>query len=278
MKKFIINSIYFLLVLVLVVQIRPLYLLYKDKYQQTVAGNEIYYSIFKSKQKKKVKKILLGDSVGNQLFSNKKNNDTVNSLACNQSIGMVGQFLLLNNYINAGNEVDTVYMLYSPFSFRNNLDQVYTYHYFLKPFYREEYIPLFTETINKQIHKIPYYSFCRNPIILTSNWAPDFISKDSIDFTFLSPVSVEYLQKIKELSIKQHFKLIIIPPPTSLSKKQVIEKMNRDEITKANLAEEFKNYFNSFIYLPDNNFTDGTHLMKPQVDLYTKYYKSKFIK
>ena len=278
MKKFIINSIYFLLILALVVHVWPLYLLYKDRYKQTVNGSEIYYSIFKSKQKKKVRKILLGDSVGNQMFSNKTNNDTINSMACNQSIGMVGQFILLNNYINAGNEVDTVYMLYSPFSFRNNLDQVYTYHYFLKPFFNKEYTPLFTETVNKQIDKVPYSDFCRYPIILTSDWAPDFVSKDSIGFTLLSPVSVEYLQKIKELGIKHHFKLIILAPPASLSKKPLIEKMNWDEITRANLSEEFKNYSSNFIYLPDNDFADGIHLIKPQVELYNRYYKSKFIK
>lgn len=255
-----------------------MYLLYKDKYQETVAGNEIYYSLFKSKQKKKVKKILLGDSVGNQLFSNKINNDTINSLACNQSIAMVGQYLLLNNYINAGNEVDTVYMLFSPLSFKNNLDQVYTYHYFLKPFYKEAYQSFFTETVNKQIHKVPYYNFCRYPIILTSNWAPEFTSKDSTSFSFLSPISVEYLQKIKELSIKHNFKLVIVPPPTSLNKKELIEKMNKDEANKTGFSEEFKNYFNNFIYLPDNNFTDGMHLTKPGVQVYHDYYRIKFIK
>jgi len=276
MKKFIINSIYFLLILALIVQIRPLYLLYKDKYKETVTGSEIYYSIFKSKQKKKVKKILLGDSVGNQLFSNKHNNDTVNSMACNQSIGMVGQYLLLNNYLAAGNEIDTVYMLFSPFSFKNNLDQVYTYHYFLKPFYNDEYIPLFTETVTQQIHKVPYYQFCRIPLILTSNWAPEFESKDKHDFTFLSPVSIEYLQKIKDLSVKHDFKLVLVPPPLSFSKKTEIEKINKAEINKTTMVSEFENYFSNFSYIADSNFSDGTHLWKP--DEYTASYRIKFIR
>lgn len=200
-------------------------------------------------------------------------------MACNQSIGMVGQFFLLNNYINAGNQIDTVYLIYSPYSFRNNLDQVYTYHYFLKPFYNKEYKPLFTELVNKQIEKIPYHNFCSNPLILTSDWAPDFISKDKLNFTFLSPVSVTYLQKIKTLSIEHHFKLILLPPPTSISKKSEVEKMNREsEITKSNLTEEFRNYFAHFIYLPDINFSDGTHLEKPMAEVYTEYYKRILIK
>jgi hypothetical protein len=177
---------------------------------------------------------------------------------------MVGHYLLLNNYLNAGNEVDTVYMLFSPFSFQNNLNQVYTYHYFLKPFYTDEYKPYFTETVNKQIQKVPYYKFCRNPLVLTSDWAPDFTPKDTINYSFLSPISVEYIAKIKELSTKHDFKLIFVAPPASMSKKPLIEKMDQNEIVKNNLSNEFGNYFKNMIYLPDNNFFDGTHLKEPE--------------
>lgn len=264
MKKFLINCLLFLLVLAIIVQARPLYLYYHDKYKQTVAGADIYHSIFKSKQKKKSKKILLGDSVGNQLFPNSKNNDTINSMACNQTIAMAGQYFLLNNYINAGNEIDTVYMLFSPFSFQNNLNQLYTFHYFLKPFFNDEYKPLFTETVNTQIQKIPYHRFCRNIYILTSDWAPDFTSKDTVNYTLLSPISIEYLTKMKELSKKHHFKIIIMPPPASMSKKPMIEKMDQNEIFKNNLTDLFGNYFKDIIYFDDSNFFDGTHLKKPE--------------
>lgn len=248
------------------------------EYKHTVAGSEIYYSIFKSKQKKKTKKILLGDSVGNQLFPNTTNNDTVNSLACNQSIGIIGHYILLNNYLKAGNIVDTVFMIFRPFSFQNNLNQVFTYHYFLKPFYIDEYKSLFTKLVNEQIQKIPYSNFCRYPLILTSNWAPDFISKDSINYTFLSPVSIEYLLKIKELSIKHHFKILILPPPMSLIFKRDIEKMDKNEIVKNNLGHEFEHYFENTFYLNDSLFIDGSHLKKKNVAYYTEYYKNKFMK
>ena len=276
MKKFLLHSILFLSILAILIQIRPLYLLYQDKYKQTVAGSDIYYSIFKSKQKKKSKKILFGDSVAQQLFPNKTNNDTINSMACNQSIAMVGHFILLNNYLNAGNEVDTVYMLFSPFSFQNNLNQVYTYHYFLKPFYIAEYKPLFTETVNNQVRKVPYFQFCRIPYILTSDWAPDFISKDVEDFTFLSPISIEYLHKIKQLSIQHHFKVIILPTPASMERKPMIEKMDQNEIAKNNLSDLFANYFKNIIYYDDINFFDGTHIKKPQE--YLPRYKNDLIK
>ena len=222
MKKFIFKSIFFILYFFIVTFSVALFLKYTNLYIHYVNGSEVYHSINKSKQKKQTKKLLLGDSVGNQLFSNITNNDTINSLACNQAIGLVGHFLLLNNYLKAGNQIDIVYLLYGPKSFKNNLDEIYTYHYFLKPFYKEEYQPLFTENVNNQIHKLPYNRLRGIPYILTSNWAPKFVSKDEIGYTFLSPISAEYLLKIKELSIEHKFKLIIVPPPISFKKQLTI--------------------------------------------------------
>ncbi|MHC1775946.1 MAG: hypothetical protein AB9834_11090 [Lentimicrobium sp.] len=278
MKKFILDCILFIIIAFPILTLVPNYLVLTDKYKTKVAGKEIYHSIFKSKQKKKSKKILIGDSVCNQLFPNTKNNGTINSLACNQAISMVGHFILLNNYLNTGNKVDTVILIYAPISFMNNLNQIYTYHYFLKPFYTEEYKPLFTKTVNEQIQKIPYSNFCRFSNILTSNWAPNFTSTDTIKYSFLSPISVEYLIKIKKLSIKYNFKLIILPTPTALSEKPEIEKIDKNEIVNNNLEREFENYFTKIIYLDDSIFTDGIHLKYNYLQYYTKYYKNTLMR
>jgi hypothetical protein len=156
------------------------------------------------------------------------------------------------------------------------LDQVFTYHYFLKPFYRDEYFPLLTKTAVEQIRKIPYYYLCRVPYILVTNWAPNFTPQDKNDFTLLSPISVEYLGKIKELAIKHNFKMIVLPPPMRLSSRQSIDAMNRNEIALSDLDDEFRNYFKSIIYLDDDLFEDEVHLKNPQQ--YTEYYKNNFIK
>jgi hypothetical protein len=277
MKKFLLKSILFFSIIFVLANIGLLYRISNDRYQHIVTGSEVYSSLHKSKQtNKSSSKIILGDSVAKQLFDNITNNDSINSLACNQSIGMVGHFILLNNYINAGNHVEVVYLIYTPFSFKNNLDQVYTYHYFLKPFYTDENFPLFTKTVIEQLQKIPYYYLCRVPYILVTNWAPKYVSKDTDNYTFLSPISQEYLVKIKELSIEHHFKVIVLPTPTKLSSRQDVERMNKNEIMINNLDDEFKNYFSNIIYLDDDFFQDAAHLKNPQP--YTEYYKKNFIK
>jgi hypothetical protein len=276
MSKFLKYSCLFLFCAAILFHVKPFYLLHKDRYKHVVAGDEIYYSIKKSKAKNKSKKVLFGDSVAKQLFDNETDNDTINSLACNQSISMAGQYILLNNYLDAGNRFDTAYFLFQPFSFQNNLNQVYTYHYFLKPFYKKEYLPHFSNTIKEQVAKIPYNQFCRYPSILTSNWAPDFKTKDEMNYTFLSPVSVEYLKRIKELAMKYNFKLIFISTPVSEIFEARVKKLNLREIADNNFQEEFKNYFEKIIYLDEKQFSDSSHLVNPPV--YTEMYKNVFLK
>ena len=276
MKIFIKKIILFLLLIVVFIETISGILAFTNLYLIGYPGSEIYDVINKSKKKNKSKILLIGDSVGNQLFSNKTNKDGINSLACNQAIGLIGQYFLLNNYLRAGNKIDKVFMLFTPFSFKNNLDQVYTYHYFLKPFYTSEYDSLFTETVKEQIEKIPYHQFSRIPHIFVTSWAPEFSSTDQIDYTFLSPISIEYLIKIKELSIKYNFELTILPTPTSIQKKDLIDRIDTDEFAKANLDQEFKDFFNKIIYLDSTNFSDGMHLIHPEI--YTKKYRAELIK
>jgi hypothetical protein len=275
MKKFIVQSVIFAVISLVFIQIVPCYRIHTGNYKQSVAGVETYYSLSKSKQKNSHKVILLlGDSVGWQLFPNVSYNDTINSLACNQAIGLVGQYILLKNYLELGNQVDTVILVYSPFSFRNNLDQVYTYHYFLKPLYIDEYKPVFTKTVNTQIRKIPYYYLCRVPSILTSNWAPDFASKDSVNYTFFSPISLEYLKKIKDLCAVHKLHMVILPPPIAIQWKPIIDKSLKYEIEKNSLTEQFANYTENIIYVNNSEMRDHDHLYHPRQ--YTEVIRSKF--
>jgi len=273
MKQFLRQVIIFSLISFVIIEIKPLYLAFSEKYKEIVAGDEIYISIDKSLKKDKHKKLIIGDSVGNQLFRNTKSYDCFNSLACNQAISMAGQYILLNNYFSVGNEVDTVILICTPFTFTNNLDQVYTYHYFIKPFYKD-YHQLFSDKVYEQIHKVPYSEFYWVPNILTSNWAPNYKPDDQVDYTFLSPISIEYLQKMKALSEEHHFKLIILPTPTRESRRPEVEKINKQEIIANGLSNEFKDFFKDIIFLNDSNFEDHVHLKVPQV--YTEFYKNNY--
>ncbi len=270
MKKFIIQVVIFSFIIALLFNAKSLHIVITEEYKKIVAGFEIYHSIEKSKKKKneKTKVLVIGDSVGKQLFDNYTyNSDSINSLACNQAVSMVGQYILLHNYLEAGNSVEKVILLYAPFSFANNLNQVFTFHYFLKPFLSFSNLRHLTFTANKQILKIPKFYYAKIPNVLITNWAPNYTPKSDDIYFFLSPLSIEYLNKIKDLSAKHNFKLILLPTPSAQSNRVHIENMTKltEDIAKTSLVTEFNSFFENIIFLPDSCFhKDKVHLLNPK--------------
>lgn len=254
-------------------------LVYTDIYKEIVNGKVTYDAIDRSKKKWKTKKLILGDSVGDQLFSDYKANDTLISLATLASISMAGQYILLNNYLTAGNQLDHLYLVFNPNSFKNNIEGKVGYCYFLKPFYISENQHLYTETAIYQIDKMPFKSICQNPVVKISGWAPDnrfFLSDYAKDKnSFLSDLSLEYLIKMKELGFKHHFSITTFATPVIESNRMKVEELDKSAISKNNLDTIFKNYFENIIYLDSSFFVDEFHLNKPEN--YTIYYKRKMM-
>lgn len=261
-RKFIIKFSLFALIACPVLTFKNLLFYYTDLYKTTVFGNEIYLSLKKSKIKKKVKKLLIGDSVGNQLYDNKVYNDSIFSLTCNQAISMVGQYILLSNFIetNKENAPKEVILLITPNSFLNNLNQDLSYHYFLKPFYYQENEKYFDTLCNTQIKKIPYYFSSTIPFIRSSNWSPDFVEIKDSSYKVISPVSVDYIGKIKALCLSNNIKFTIAPTPVRYSRYKIIEEYSQtSEVTPGYLTYDLKNYFNNIVFMPDGLFKDNSH-------------------
>ncbi len=245
--------------------VKTIYLLKDDLYKETISGNEIYRAIEKSKKKTKYKKLILGDSTANQFYNCKEEDpDSAFSLSCNQAIGMIGQYILLNNYLEAGNRPDSVFLVYTPFSFWDNLDQVYTYHYFMKPFYYDENKSLMSPTVHQQIQKIPKRMICHFPLILTTSWAPS-IKQEERDYSFLSPICKEYLSKIDSLSNKYNFTFSIIPTFVAEHWRDSVNLFNRSEFADYSYQKELTNYLDNITYLADSCFVDEVHLKNPQL-------------
>ena len=227
-------------------------------------GQEIYNAIDKSHSYNNKKILLLGDSVANQIFNNSFEYDYINSLATNQAIGIAGNYFLLYNYLKKGNKIDSLVLFFIPESFGNNLNQKYTYHYFLKPFNNSNYSLLFTENLKIQINKINYNSFSQIPHIKISSWSPKLQSIEAHNHTFLSPLSIEYLNRIKLLSLEYDFNIIIKSPPLSETKRSLVLSIDKTEILSTNLSNEFNEYFKNIYYLNSKEFIDDVHLKNPK--------------
>ncbi len=240
-------------------------MLYHDRYKNTIPGREIYWAIEKSKKKTSKKNLIIGDSNANQYFNNQEDDDTFYSLACNQAIGMVGYYILLHDFLETGNRPDSVYVVLRPFTLANNLDDGYTYHYFLKPLYTDENIPLMTETVKSQVKKIPYYWLCHFPSVQTSIWSP----KQKLEprtYSFLSPISKEYLNKIDSLSHQYNFTWKLIPSLLAERWKTTILAFDRSEINGMHQPEMLQDYLSMIEYLPDScYYPDMNHVLQPEL-------------
>ena len=260
MKKFVFRFILtFLFLATLVLLVEYLSIQLNKKYGQGINGVEVYHSISKSKESKKVKKLLLGDSVGNQLYSNNSYNDSIYSLTCNQAISLAGHYFLLNNFFksNENQLPEEVILLYIPFAFRNNLD-IYAYHYFLKPFYNDEYKDLMDEYLTNRIKQIPYYYLTQIPIVKESNYSPKYsLTVDSDPSELFSPISQTYLLNIINLCNKHnvHFRLESGP----IREDRRIELDELIASTTFHYKDVINNYLSNIVYYDDSLYIDRVH-------------------
>lgn len=247
----------FLVIFLILFHLYPEYKYWTNRYKEEVNGGEVYQAIEKSKKKGKKKKLILGDSVTKQFSESDIDTNIYLNLASNQAISLVGQFCLLTNYVQTKNEIDTLYLIYHPLSFSNNLDNSFTFHYFEKPFYGNEYMPLFTEEVKTQIEKIPFHYLAKYHPVLTSNWSPSF-SNDEKNKSFISNISRIYLEKIILLCQAKNIRLLIVSPPINQKFKNEFL-----AIKKSTNNLHLQSYFENLKYYPESYFfPDHIHLNK----------------
>jgi len=272
MKKFIYKSILFTIISIVIFYVKPLFLLYNDRYQNHVKSKVVYQTIKRSFENKKKKILIIGDSSPKNVFGKRSSDfkeldinveyDSLYLLATNAAIGLIGQYILLNNYLISGNHPEEVFLIYSPYSYSVNLNQIFTYNWFLKPFYNDKYRTHFTKLALGQVSKIPFSYLCREPYILTSDWRPDFKKKEIKKYTFLSPVTKQYLDMIKQLCIENEIKFGIIANPQRESNKDELSKFKVSECDGLKVEPEIKYMMENLRYFPDSLFRDKLHLKK----------------
>lgn len=219
---------------------------------------------------KQTKKIVIGDSVASQKYPFKKYNDSINSISFTHAVTLVGYYCVLDDFLKhfEGNKEDLeVYVVYRPSSFRNNLDQRYTFNYFLKPFYKEEYFEDFTPSVFEAIEKIPFYWLSSYDLIKTSNWAPIFRTFHNRHEFKMAPISAEYLLKMEALCKEYGLKGFHVMP-TFMSDEFEEESFDefKAQLNQYELNHLFEDYFEQIVWLDNSLFTDGAHLKRSKIE------------
>ena len=120
------------------------------------------------------------------------------------------------------------------------------------------------EKVMTQIHKIPKYMLCHIPFIQTTAWAPT-IKPQERQYSFLSPICKDYLDKIDSLSNQYHFEFQIIPTLVAEHWQDSINHFNRNEFAHCKYANKLSDYLDNICYKPDSCFVDEVHLANPHL-------------
>ena len=208
--------------------------------------------------------ILVGDSVGDQLYGQRgRNRPDIEVLCSTAAISLAGHYFTLGDVARHGGlRGKTVVLLFHPNSFAFDLRDVFVYQYFLKPFYRKRYFPDFAATVFDRINPVPWKAALLLPSIRFGNWVPDWRPTPvapAPGFRYFSPMSREYLPKLIARIRAAGGRLLIRPPP--INQQWAAENLDlgqwEREINQLNLREAFAGYREALQFWPAEKFKTG---------------------
>jgi len=252
-----------------------------EKFSIYSIGSEVYTAIDLSNKTHESKDtLIIGDSVAKQLTDQNLNvKARTIDLSCNQAISLAGNYALLLNVLKNNKQIKKVYLLYLINSFGNNLNQKWTYNYFIEPFY-SGHENTFSANTRKIVRAKLYWVIYRLPIakVLPVFGNVDYAdkSKATKQAVILSETSIEYLKLIQDVCRTHKVEFRILPMPVSIKKHGTYDYL-RCQISENKLNGMFSRYFDKLIVLDDEFYKqDHVHIKKQYLG-FVSYFSLNYI-
>ncbi len=230
-------------------------------------GGEIYDAIKRSHQPSSCPTIVVGDSVCHQLLTGYAPPEIL-GLGTNQAVSMCGQYLIARSAIEHDPSVKEIILAYLPDSFGNNLDEVFCYNYFVRPFYPyAEYRAQMSPSVQRLIDRKPAARLAVLPLFRYTTLLSDIDYSKGADkptFAYLAPVSIDYLHKLSELCDQHGIHLRIVSPPISLDR-NYDNAVFLKEVADAHLEKLFAGYPESVRLVDPQLLVDHVHFKEPNI-------------
>lgn len=262
MKRFILQIGLFVVIAAIVIWGLGSFLYYSvSQYGKNFLNNADYKvteSIIRSRHTKKVKKLVLGDSVSALLYG-KCSDSKVYSLSATVAITSVGHYLLCANFFENNKDTlpEEVILILNPMCWNNTMDGGLFYSTFMKNFYNDEFKLFLDEDEIEYLDKEPLSFLCNQRWFQLSPYIPD-VNLRQTKGDGISPIQYKYVMKLKDLCEQNdvNFKLMSGPMRKSLQKD--VETIRKGDARF--LEPLFVDYFHSVKYMSDDSFTDMLHL------------------
>lgn len=248
---------------------------YKCGKPSRLVAYEVYDAIDKAGTNEGYTKVVLGDSVARQIFDPEyqEENDDICYLATNQAIMTLGNYMLLERFIENNSQLEEVYYIARPDSLLGGINFKFTYSYFVTPLYREPFTEYLEPETREEIEntfgsffakrEFPKWLLAKYPKLLEiyQNGCGEMRQLRYSMYGSMNNenMSIFYVRKMQELCEENNIELHLLASPVPES-----YQFNSAEIQtileRYYLEEFYSEYASSILKIKDEEFVDMVHL------------------
>ncbi len=241
---------------------------------------EVYDAIDRTGQQTEYTALVLGDSVARQFFSPEDQDESgrICFLATNQAIMTAGNDILLERFIENNAQLKEVYYILRPDSLKSRANFIYTYSYFITPFFYNEYLKyLSADTVEalKNVYgrlwtgkEFPKWFLGKYPKALEMYnhygqriWEMKCAWNKENE---LPDMSLPYLKKMKQICDDRRIEFHLLAAPVPEKYEYDLEQLC-SEMDAAGMPDLYEELTDSMQYVEGTQFVDGIHLNKEYV-------------
>lgn len=218
---------------------------------------------------------IIGDSVMGHFFGPLRDCNPEYCIAeGNSAFLMLGQYILLQDFLNSHPDAKKVFLIVRPLSLGECLNGRYSYQFIVLPFmnakYREYIDQSSIQRMNQLFTPIALQAwfqaaFHRSRFVqkmyLNMVEEPNYVAQNT-----LSNESELYLNKMFDLCEKRGVQLVVLACPMADTVDNRQAELNlRKALENCGLIEKMPYYFDSLLYYPESLFYDGIHFEEPEL-------------
>lgn len=262
MKRFLLRLLAFVVFTSAIVHVSGNLLYYCiSKYGKNFLNNADYKvteSIIRSRKHKKVKRLVLGDSVASSLYGECED-CCVYSLCATVAITSVGHYLLCANFIanNKDRLPEEVVLILNPLCWTNTMSGGLFYSTFTKNFFNSEFRKYLDKEEVEYLNSETFASLCDQHWYQLSPYIPE-THQIQESGEYIAPVQYKYVMMMKRLCDENGILFRLYSGPVRKSLKAEVERKRQGDVVCD--TPLFKDYFASIQYWADDNFADQFHL------------------
>lgn len=246
-----------------------------DYAYEDFGAKEIVPFVERVQEKNDCSKLIIGDSVCNQIFERYyEMNDVYCICGSNQAISLSGQYILAKEFIKNHENVTDIYLILTMGSLGTGYGAKLGYQYAVMPFVLTDTIGNLDDETRDLMAKRYGRFFCQRPVVKLIDQSPlsmklylNMLAKKNELFTtetdrVISKVSYKYLYELQTLCESEGVTFHLIPGPHADSEaRHNLEQQLREEIMVNGDSDipELKSYPDQIIYYPEEAFRDGIH-------------------